>query len=37
MINNNPETGTDPEISNRLYFEPITLEHVLDVLEVENL
>ena len=37
VINNNPETvSTDPEISNRLYFEPLTLEHVLDVLEVEK-
>ncbi len=32
VINNNPETvSTDPEISHRLYFEPLTLEHVLDV------
>jgi carbamoyl-phosphate synthase large subunit len=37
VINNNPETvSTDPEISHRLYFEPLTLEHVLDVLEVEK-
>ncbi len=37
MINSNPETvSTDYDISDRLYFEPITLEDVLNVLEIEN-
>lgn len=37
MINNNPETvSTDPDISNRLYFEPLTLENVLNVIEAEK-
>jgi carbamoyl-phosphate synthase large subunit len=37
MINCNPETvSTDYDTSDRLYFEPLTLEHVLGVLEVEK-
>ncbi len=37
VINNNPETvSTDPDTSDRLYFEPLTLDSVLDVLEVEK-
>jgi carbamoyl-phosphate synthase large subunit len=37
MINNNPETvSTDYDVSSRLYFEPITLEHVLNILERER-
>ncbi|HKM14245.1 MAG TPA: carbamoyl-phosphate synthase large subunit, partial [Candidatus Methanomethylophilaceae archaeon] len=37
MINNNPETvSTDFDVSNRLYFEPLTLEDVLDVIEEEQ-
>ncbi len=37
MINNNPETvSTDFDISDRLYFEPLTLEDVLDVIEKEE-
>ncbi len=37
MINCNPETvSTDYDTSDRLYFEPLTLEHVLAVLEVEK-
>ena len=37
IINNNPETvSTDFDISNRLYFEPLTLEDVLNVVEKEN-
>ncbi|NLN71597.1 MAG: carbamoyl-phosphate synthase large subunit [Thermoplasmatales archaeon] len=37
MINNNPETvSTDFDISDRLYFEPLTLESVLDILEKED-
>ncbi|GCC10437.1 carbamoyl-phosphate synthase large chain [archaeon] len=38
IVNNNPETvSTDYDISNRLYFEPITLEDVLEVIEKENI
>lgn len=37
MINCNPETvSTDYDTSDRLYFEPLTLEHVLEILEVEQ-
>jgi carbamoyl-phosphate synthase large subunit len=37
MINNNPETvSTDFDASDRLYFEPITLEDVLNVIEAEQ-
>ncbi len=37
MINNNPETvSTDYDIVDRLYFEPLTLEHVLNVVEIEK-
>jgi len=37
MINNNPETvSTDFDVSDRLYFEPLTLEDVLNVLEKEE-
>lgn len=37
VINNNPETvSTDPDTSDRLYFEPLTLENVLNVIEVEK-
>jgi carbamoyl-phosphate synthase large subunit len=37
MINNNPETvSTDAGISDRLYFEPLTLEDVLHILERER-
>ncbi len=37
MINSNPETvSTDYDISTRLYFEPLTLEHVLNVVEKER-
>lgn len=37
IINNNPETvSTDFNISDRLYFEPLTLEDVLSVIEREN-
>src|ERR1700704_1641787 len=37
MINCNPETvSTDYDTSDRLYFEPLTLEHVLAVVEVEQ-
>ncbi len=37
MVNNNPETvSTDFDISSRLYFEPITAEDVLNVIEKED-
>jgi carbamoyl-phosphate synthase large subunit len=37
MINCNPETvSTDYDTSDRLYFEPLTLEDVLAVVEVEQ-
>ena len=37
MINCNPETvSTDYDTSDRLYFEPLTLEHVLEILRVEQ-
>ncbi len=37
IINNNPETvSTDYDISDRLYFEPLTLEDVLNVIESED-
>ncbi len=37
IVNNNPETvSTDFDISTRLYFEPITAEDVLNVVEREN-
>ncbi|MEG4644379.1 carbamoyl-phosphate synthase large subunit [Paracoccus pantotrophus] len=37
MVNCNPETvSTDYDTSDRLYFEPLTLEHVLEILAVEQ-
>jgi carbamoyl-phosphate synthase large subunit len=37
VINNNPETvSTDYHLSDRLYFEPLTLEEVLNVVEHEQ-
>ncbi|WP_246225729.1 carbamoyl-phosphate synthase large subunit, partial [Enterobacteriaceae endosymbiont of Donacia crassipes] len=37
MINCNPETvSTDYDISNRLYFEPITLENILEIVRIEK-
>ena len=37
MINCNPETvSTDYDTSSRLYFEPLTREDVLNVIEAEN-
>ncbi len=37
MLNCNPETvSTDYDTADRLYFEPLTLEHVLNVVEVER-
>ncbi|WP_285767591.1 carbamoyl phosphate synthase large subunit [Peribacillus sp. SI8-4] len=38
MINNNPETvSTDFATADRLYFEPLTLEYVLNVIESEDI
>ncbi len=38
MVNCNPETvSTDYDTSDRLYFEPLTLEDVLEVVHAEQL
>ena len=38
MINCNPETvSTDYDTSDRLYFEPLTLENVLEIIRVEQM
>ena len=37
IINNNPETvSTDFDISDRLYFEPLTVEDVLNIIDKEQ-
>lgn len=37
ILNCNPETvSTDYDIADRLYFEPLTLEHVLEVIRLEK-
>ncbi len=37
MVNCNPETvSTDFDTSDRLYFEPLTLEDVLEIIRLEN-
>ncbi len=37
MVNCNPETvSTDYDTSDRLYFEPLTTEHALEILHVEQ-
>jgi carbamoyl-phosphate synthase large subunit len=37
MVNSNPETvSTDYDTSTRLYFEPLTAEHVLEVIRRED-
>ena len=37
MVNCNPETvSTDYDTSDRLYFEPVTLEDVLEIVHVEK-
>ncbi len=37
MVNSNPETvSTDYDTSDRLYFEPLTREDVLNIIEQEN-
>ena len=38
MINCNPETvSTDFDISNRLYFEPLDFESVMEICKAENI
>jgi len=38
MVNSNPETvSTDFDFSSRLYFEPLTLEHVVNIIQKEGL
>jgi carbamoyl-phosphate synthase large subunit len=38
LINSNPETvSTDFTVANRLYFEPLTFEDVLNVIEAEQI
>ncbi len=37
MVNCNPETvSTDYDISDRLYFEPLTLEDILEIVDLEK-
>ncbi len=37
MVNSNPETvSTDYDISDKLYFEPLTLENILNIVDYEN-
>ena len=37
IVNNNPETvSTDFDISDRLYFEPLLLEDILNIIEAER-
>ncbi len=37
MVNSNPETvSTDFDVSDKLYFEPLTLEDVLEIIELEE-
>ena len=37
MVNSNPETvSTDYDISDRLYFEPLTFEDVMNIVEAER-
>ncbi|MEK6590769.1 MAG: carbamoyl-phosphate synthase large subunit, partial [Nitrospinota bacterium] len=37
MVNCNPETvSTDYDTSDRLYFEPLTFEHVMNIVDVEK-
>src|SRR4029453_15811887 len=37
MVNSNPETvSTDFDISDALYFEPLTLEDVLEIVQLER-
>lgn len=37
MINNNPETvSTDYDVADKLYFEPLTIEDVMNIVNVEK-
>ena len=37
MINYNPETvSTDYDICDRLYFDELTFERVMDIVELQN-
>jgi len=37
MVNSNPETvSTDYDTSDKLYFEPVTAEDVLNIVDIEN-
>jgi carbamoyl-phosphate synthase large subunit len=37
MINSNPETvSTDFDVSDKLYFEPLTLEDVIEIIQLEK-
>ena len=37
IVNNNPETvSTDFDVSDKLYFEPLTPEYVTNIVELEN-
>ena len=37
MINNNPETvSTDYDMCDRLYFDELTFERVMDIIDIEN-
>ena len=37
MVNSNPETvSTDFDVSDKLYFEPLTLENVLEIVHLEK-
>ena len=37
MVNSNPETvSTDYDTSDRLYFEPLTFEDVLNIIDFEQ-
>ncbi|MBN1402729.1 MAG: carbamoyl-phosphate synthase large subunit, partial [Anaerolineae bacterium] len=37
MVNCNPETvSTDYDVSDRLYFEPLTVEHILNICDLER-
>lgn len=37
MVNSNPETvSTDFDVSDKLYFEPLTLEDVLEIIRLED-
>ena len=37
MVNCNPETvSTDFDTADRLYFEPLTLEHILNIVDIEQ-